>query len=190
MKKKDNNGKQMSKEHIRKFVDAVKWGSAMVKQNLPKVFYAETDAYLAAYKKEFAGAKKKGLTDETAADPMCSVLYLLILAWSLAESNVFVWVWMVLQWNCMARSINIDPLSLHNFGGQYARFWRICWDLSFSQIQMTSQMAGMGFCAQAMKGSGIFEDRASFIFSNPKVESLELVHINLVQKCHQINGNE
>ena len=44
MKKEDNNGKLMSKEHIHKFVDAVKWGSAMVKHNLPKVFYAETDA--------------------------------------------------------------------------------------------------------------------------------------------------
>ena len=72
MKKKDNNGKLILKEHIRKFVDAVKWGSATVKQNLPKVFYTETDAYLAAYKKEFAGAKKKGLTDKTTANPMCS----------------------------------------------------------------------------------------------------------------------
>ena len=86
-----------------------------VKQNLPKVFYAETDAYLAAYKKEFAGAKKKGLTDETAADPMCSPLYLLISTWSLAESNALVWVWTVLQGNCMVRSINSDPLALHNF---------------------------------------------------------------------------
>ena len=34
--------------------------------------------------------------------------------WALEENNVYVWVFSLLQWNLMARSINVDPLALHN----------------------------------------------------------------------------
>jgi hypothetical protein len=30
--------------------------------------------------------------------------------------NIFVWTFMVLQWNCMGRSASIDPLRIHNLG--------------------------------------------------------------------------
>jgi hypothetical protein len=32
------------------------------------------------------------------------------------RGNIFVWVWTILQWNLMARSISIDPLAHHNIG--------------------------------------------------------------------------
>ena len=34
--------------------------------------------------------------------------------WALEENNVYVWVFSLLQWNLMARSINVNPLALHN----------------------------------------------------------------------------
>jgi hypothetical protein len=35
--------------------------------------------------------------------------------WALAQGFIFIWVYSVLQWNCMARSINIGVLAFHNF---------------------------------------------------------------------------
>ena len=45
---------------------------------------------------------------------MCP-LFRAILLWAMKLGNIFVWVFSVLQWNCMAPSINLGPLSLHNF---------------------------------------------------------------------------
>ena len=45
---------------------------------------------------------------------MCP-LFRAILLWAMKSGNVFVWVFSVLQWNCMACSVNLGPLSLHNF---------------------------------------------------------------------------
>ena len=59
--------------------------------------------------------KSKGNVDEKSADPITFTLFRLILKWALDEGNIFVWVWTILQWNLMARSISIDPLALHNF---------------------------------------------------------------------------
>jgi hypothetical protein len=36
------------------------------------------------------------------------------LTWAIEQGKIFVWVWTILQWNLMARSISIDPLALHN----------------------------------------------------------------------------
>jgi hypothetical protein len=35
--------------------------------------------------------------------------------WALAQGFIFIWVYSVLQWNCMARSINVGVLAFHNF---------------------------------------------------------------------------
>ena len=52
--------------------------------------------------------------DEKGADPISFSLFRLILTWANERGNIFVWVWTILQWNLMARSISIDPLALHN----------------------------------------------------------------------------
>ena len=71
--------------------------------------------FLDSYKKEIAKAKQEGLLDEQESDPLPFALYVKIAHWSLVSMNIFVWVFTVLQWNCLGRSISIDPLSLHNF---------------------------------------------------------------------------
>jgi len=54
--------------------------------------------------------------DEKSADPISFSLFRMILTWAVERGNIFVWVWTILQWNLMARSISIDPLALHNIG--------------------------------------------------------------------------
>ena len=72
------------------------------------------DSYLQSFKKRVANAKGSGDIDETEADPICFSLYNYLCKWSIEESNIFCWAWTVTQWNCIARPINIEPLSLHN----------------------------------------------------------------------------
>lgn len=115
VKKTKDSGACSSHTQVRKFVDAVKFGSKQRKQPLPGEFYLRTESYLAEFAKEVAEAKEKGNVDERASDPITTPLYRHILNWAISSNCVFLWVWTVLQWNCMARAINIDPLGLHNF---------------------------------------------------------------------------
>jgi hypothetical protein len=73
------------------------------------------EKFLNSFKKETVKAKKDGNLDEQEADPISWSLFRLMLGWLLSARNVFVWVYSILQWNCMARSINICILGLHNF---------------------------------------------------------------------------
>jgi hypothetical protein len=60
--------------------------------------------------------KEGGKLDKRSSDPILVTLFRLILKWALISNNIFLWVWLILQWHfMMARSISIDPLSLHNF---------------------------------------------------------------------------
>lgn len=114
-KKIKSNGKTASHSHLRKYHDAILWGAKIANQPLPPSYYMDIEKFLDSFKKETAKAKKEGNTDEHEADPISWTLYQLICGWALKRGNIFVWVWTVLQWNCMARSISIDPLGLHNF---------------------------------------------------------------------------
>ena len=71
--------------------------------------------YLKAYKKELAQGKKREIVDKKETDPISWALFVHILTWAVSSGNVFVWVYSLLQWNLMARSVNIDPLGFHNF---------------------------------------------------------------------------
>jgi hypothetical protein len=73
------------------------------------------EKFLGAFKKETTTAKKEGMLDEQEANPILQTLFRLILQWALAQKNIFIWVYTILQWNCMARSINIGSLALHCF---------------------------------------------------------------------------
>ena len=53
--------------------------------------------------------------DEKECDPISWSLFKLILEWALKSENVMIWVFSLLQWHCMARSVNIGILGLHNF---------------------------------------------------------------------------
>ena len=53
--------------------------------------------------------------DEDNADPIPWPLFVQICHWALLKGNIFVWVFSVMQWNCLGRSVSIDPLGFHNF---------------------------------------------------------------------------
>ena len=99
---------------IKKYDDAIKWGSLRAGQPLPSDYYREMREFIEAYKKEHKVAKKEGRTDEQEADPITSTLFMLILQWAVEEGNIFVWAFSLCMWNLMSRSISIDCLSFHN----------------------------------------------------------------------------
>ena len=116
-KKKDADGpseKMYSFTHIRKIHDAILFGARTVKATLSTSYYSEMDSFLASIRKEIADARSRGNVDEKSADPISFSLFRLILTWAIERGNIFVWVWTILQWNLMARSISIDPLAHHN----------------------------------------------------------------------------
>ena len=86
----------------------------MAGQRLPTEYWEETDKFKTSYKKEYADAKKDGRVEENDAEPITADLFRLMCQWALEENNVYVWVFGLLQWNLMARSINIDPIAFHN----------------------------------------------------------------------------
>ena len=113
--KKKSDGKIKSPQDLRKYKDAILWGAETAGARLPVAFHEKVDRFLASYKKEYQQAKKNGLVEETAADPITEPLYKLILQWALDANNIFVWFWTIAQWNFMARSASVDPLGFHNF---------------------------------------------------------------------------
>ena len=108
------NGKYCTPSNLSKFHNAIVWGAGRANQYLSLDYYTRVGDFLACHKKEFAVKKKEGKVDEKEADAICATLLELILGWSIQEGNVFVWVFTLLLWHLMARSINIDCLALHN----------------------------------------------------------------------------
>ena len=108
------DGKPMGLINLQKYRDAIQWGSREAKEPLPSSFFNETEKFMKSYKKEEATKKKDGLRDDKTADPISWMIFVLFLNWSLQNNNIFVWVYSILQWNCIALSINISPMGLHN----------------------------------------------------------------------------
>lgn len=114
-KKVKENGKTSSFTQMRKYYDAILWGATEAKEQLPTVFYVEMDKWMNAYRKETKNASKDGKLDENEADPVPFTLFRLWMTWALESCNVYVWVFGLLQWNLMARSISVGTLAFHNF---------------------------------------------------------------------------
>lgn len=112
--KRKANGKICSYEHIRKFHDAILFGAEQAEEILPRLYHQSIHSFIDSFKKESVKAKREGNVDEINADPIPFDLYRHICQWSLEIGNTFLWVFTVLQWNCMARSASIDALGLHN----------------------------------------------------------------------------
>ena len=74
-------------------------------------------SFLSSLKKKEAKSKvRRQRLDERSADPITFFAFsedLDVGAW-VGEYYLCMWVWTILQWNLMARSISIDPLALHN----------------------------------------------------------------------------
>jgi hypothetical protein len=120
MKDKKEGGKYYDTSHMSKFYDAIKWGAGIAKQHLSTEFYSSLDTFNACYKKEWAEQKKRGNVDEREADAINSTLFKLLLKWAINEGNVFVWVFCLVMWHLIARSINVDPMSLYGVHMSYA----------------------------------------------------------------------
>ena len=113
--KDDTKTTQYSEVHIRKYHDAIQFGMRTIDAALPKEYHTGMTKFLVSVKKEKKKAKEKGYLDEEEADPIAFPLYKLISQWFLEEDDIMSFAFTVLQWGCMVRSINIDPLGFHNF---------------------------------------------------------------------------
>lgn len=109
------NGKLKQYEDVRKYKDAILWGSGVIEERLPTTFYHKVERYLKSYKLLVTQAKKDGRVDERGADPISFTFYKLLLQWTIESNNVFLWFWTLAQWNNMARCASIDPLGFNNF---------------------------------------------------------------------------
>ena len=56
-------------------------------------------------------SKKRGETEEREADAISFELYRLLCKLAIKANNMFLWAFTVMQWNCMARSVNIDDMT-------------------------------------------------------------------------------
>ena len=114
-KKRKENNKMCSYSNLVKYKDAIIFGSKEVKELLPPNFYEETTHFLSSFKKEVAKAKERGEVDESESDPIPHPLMSLLCLWCIETGNIFAWCWTLLQWHCMGRAVNIDPLGFRNF---------------------------------------------------------------------------
>ena len=106
---------QYSFVHLRKYKDAILHGSDREKQILPQGFEKIMRSFLQSLSKEKTQAKKKGELEENSADPISFNLCRLTCKVAIESGNIFAWIFTVLQWNCMARSCNVDGLGFNVF---------------------------------------------------------------------------
>ena len=101
----------MSFSHVRKYYDAILFGAYRANVPLPATFKIEMGSYIDSIKKEKIKARKKGELDDRDADPINFGLYKHLCQFALRKGDIFLWAFTVFQWNCMARSINIDDIT-------------------------------------------------------------------------------
>ena len=70
--------------------------------------------YLDNYKKEVAQGKNDGIVDDFDADEMTYDLYQLLFGYFLKTTTFACGLFLITQWSCMARSINVDNLGFWN----------------------------------------------------------------------------
>lgn len=102
-------------DNLRKYKDAILFGAKRKKIKLPDQFLVDMNAYVDSLKKENQSAKKTGQVTEHESDPISFGLYRQICINALNSGFIFLWAFTVMQWNCMARSINIDNLRFNCF---------------------------------------------------------------------------
>ena len=70
--------------------------------------------FLASYKKEVAAQKKLGKVEEFDSDAFTFPLVRMLCSWFLKSGDVISWLFLLMQWNFMARSVNIDCIGFSN----------------------------------------------------------------------------
>jgi hypothetical protein len=114
-KKTKADGKLCSPSNYSKYMNALVYGAVQRRVKLSDSFVANIEALVKSYKNEFKKAEQRGEVDKSDSDPITRPLYLLILSWFLESGEISNWLFSLLQWNCIGRSINIDPLGFQNF---------------------------------------------------------------------------
>ena len=104
----------MSFEYIRKFHDAMLFRASEKGVTLPVVYFIEMKKLVDNHKKEVASKKEEVAVDESNTDPFTFPLYCLVANWFVKKNNLFSWLFIIFQGNCMARSISIDHIGFTN----------------------------------------------------------------------------
>jgi len=102
-------------DHLRKYHDAVLKCAEYSPYDLPRGYRIQMVPYLDNLKKQLTLAKSDGKVSEQDADPICFGLYEQLCTWAVMTGRIFVWIFLVLQWNLIARACNIDSLGFQNF---------------------------------------------------------------------------
>ena len=114
-KTKPNSQKQYSFVHMRKYHNSIQYGASRSGKALPVSYVTGMTKFLESFKKESNEAKKHGRLEEREADPITYSFYKLICDMAIKIGDMYLWAYTVCQWNCIARSINIDGLSFGQF---------------------------------------------------------------------------
>lgn len=109
--KADNPNQQYGFVHMRKYHNAIQFGARRAEVQLPQSYRLKMPLFLDSLKKEKTKAKKEGNVTEKEADPITFALYSSICNYAIKVGDLYLWAYTVCQWNCLARSINIDNLS-------------------------------------------------------------------------------
>ncbi len=112
-----NNGQPVYKSytHLRKYSDAIKFGSERSNIPLSRQYLHNMKVYLDNLKKENIEKKSLGQVDEREADPITTPFFRAICEAAINFGWITIWCWTVLQWHCMARSYNIAVLNFNSF---------------------------------------------------------------------------
>ena len=88
--RKKKGGNLKTHGELRKFKDAILWGAKMQDELLPSSFYTQVERYLNSFKKEVAVARRDGMVEDKAADPITIPLYHSFLerSWSFAFRTI------------------------------------------------------------------------------------------------------
>ena len=111
---KKDNGKTCSHVQLRKHHDAIVDGAEKAGQCLPDSHVREMKKFLGSFEKETRKAKTKMNWMNRSPILFNFQLCQLICEWSILSCNLFLWLCTVTQWNCIARSMNVDNLGFHN----------------------------------------------------------------------------
>jgi len=102
-------------DHLRKYSDAIQFGNKRGNDQLPEGWNIKMKEFLDSLKKENQQKKKSGQVEENESDPITMPFYMTIVKWCVTRGYILLWLFTVLQWNCMARSNNIDGLTWNCF---------------------------------------------------------------------------
>ena len=99
----------------RKYFDAFTYGKTLSKQNFNDAMMIRKPIILKSLRIANAKQKGKGQVEESDADAIPRPLCEYMCKSAISAGDAFWWLFTLLQWNCMARSQNIDNLRFTNF---------------------------------------------------------------------------